>query len=311
MRFGPIDSKLPGIFEINFTTQGEWIDKVSLKSGYTYRALEKKIINSPWHQSILFIDRISPDLPYYYESIFCEAVEEISSIEIPPRALSIRKVLIYLNGIESCLHYLAKVSLSLSLNPCFHFFMRDREKILDLFELISGSRGNPNFFRFGGVARDISDGFIERLFTLAKEFNYRLKEYDQTFFQNPSVVSLIEEIFPIENNPLSHIRRILEDDLVSLILTLEKIGSGDYFLFNYDQDFSVPVGEALKSISTPRGLAHLYVRSNGTSRPENFFVATPSQKIFRNIPEKLRGIHVSLLSPALHILGFQMGEVDK
>ena len=311
MKLGPIHSSLPGIFELTYSARGEWVDEVKLRTGFTHRGLEQKLEGARWSQSLLYVDRISPDLPYFYETLFCEAVEEISSIELPPRAKSIRRVLVQLNALESRLLHLGKVSRALGFLAGFHFFMRDRERILDLFELITGSRGNPNFFRFGGVARDISDGFVERLFSAIKEFNFRLKEYDRVFFDNPSIRSHLEEIYGDRPNPLQESRRKLEDDLVQLLLLLDEMESGDFFLFVYDSDLSVPSGESIRTILTPRGPAHLYLRSAGTVRPERVRLYTPSTELFRKIPEQLAGLHVHHVPLALHLLGFEIGEVDK
>ena len=121
----------------------------------------------------------------------------------------------------------------------------------------------------------------------------------------------MEEIFPVLDNPLTSIRSRLEDGLVRLIDLSDSIEAGDYFLFTYDEELCVPVGESIRSISTPLGQAHLYVRSNGTTRPEKVTFFTPSQRIFRDSAKLLRGTHLSHLAPALHLLGFQIAEVDK
>ena len=93
MKLGPIDVTLPGIFEIEVEPQGEWVRNVKPHVRFHPTVVSKKRIEeNRWHHSLLFVDRLSPDLPYFYEQLFCEAVEEISSIEVPPRARAIRNI---------------------------------------------------------------------------------------------------------------------------------------------------------------------------------------------------------------------------
>jgi NADH-quinone oxidoreductase subunit D len=114
----------------------------------------------------------------------CLAVEEIAGIAVPPRARSIRIVLSELSRISGHLLYVVRLAKSCSAENLMHYVLRDRERVLDLFELITGARFSHNYFRFGGVRDDITDGFIERVLEVCTAIEFRLKEYSKIFFDN-------------------------------------------------------------------------------------------------------------------------------
>jgi NADH-quinone oxidoreductase subunit D len=111
----------------------------------------------------------------------CLAVEEIGKIEVPARAQAVRVVLSELARISSHLYFISRVASSVGAETVVHYVLRERERVLDLFELVSGVRFSMNFLRFGGVAADVTEGFIERVLEVSELIRQRLKEYNDLF----------------------------------------------------------------------------------------------------------------------------------
>jgi NADH-quinone oxidoreductase subunit D len=124
---------------------------------------------------------LSPEGSVFGELVFCLAVEEIGQIAVPPRAQVIRVILSELARLSSHLGFIARMAKSVGADTLFHYVVRDREKTLDLFELLTGSRLSLNFLRFGGVSSDVSEGFIERVLEVCDLIQVRLKEYNDLF----------------------------------------------------------------------------------------------------------------------------------
>jgi NADH-quinone oxidoreductase subunit D len=175
---------LPGPFQLQLDMDGEMIVAGTAKTGFTHRGLEKAITTQKWAASLLYADRLDPESAIFGEYVVCLAVEEIAGIAVPPRARSIRIVLSELARISAHLMYFVRLAKACSAENLMHYALRDREKLLDLFELITGSRFSHNYFRFGGVREDITDGFIERVLDVCSVIEFRLNEYSKIFFNN-------------------------------------------------------------------------------------------------------------------------------
>jgi NADH-quinone oxidoreductase subunit D len=118
-----------------------------------------------WTQGVTFCTRMDYLAPLFNETAYCLAVEKLLGIEaeIPPRASIIRVLMMELNRISSHLTAVGTFGLELGASTVFIYGMREREKTLDLFELITGLRMNHAYIRPGGVSQDLPAGAIERL----------------------------------------------------------------------------------------------------------------------------------------------------
>jgi NADH-quinone oxidoreductase subunit D len=132
--------------------------------------------------------RLDPEAAIFGEWVFCLAAEKALGIEIPERARAIRILLAELSRISSHLHQLALVARSAGAEPVFHFMLREREAVLDLLELVSGSRHSPGFLRFGGVREDVTEGFLERLQEVCQRLLESISEYNDLLTYNEAFV---------------------------------------------------------------------------------------------------------------------------
>ncbi len=185
---GPYDTSLPGPMTLKLSLDGEVVAGAEMETGYLHRGLEKAFELHSWQSSVLYADRLDPEGAFFGELSLCLAVEEIAGIAVPERAQSIRAILSELPRISCHLGYAARMARAVGAETMVHYVLRDREKILDLFELLTGARFTLNFLRFGGVAADVTEGFVERVLETCELIRVRLKEYNDLFSFNQAFI---------------------------------------------------------------------------------------------------------------------------
>ena len=181
---GPYHGALPGPMRLKLLLDGEIVVSGQVETGYLHRGLEKALEIHTWQASIAYADHLDPEGAVFGELALCLSVEEVAEIEVPPRAQTIRMILSELARISSHLGFIVRMARAVGAETMVHYVLRDRERILDLFELLTGARFSLNFLRFGGVKADITEGFIERVLEVADLMQVRLKEYNDLFTFN-------------------------------------------------------------------------------------------------------------------------------
>lgn len=177
-RLGPFHPALPGPLAIDLDLDGELIVRAAVERGYLHRGLEKSMELNSWIGAISYADRVDPECAVFGECALTQAVEEILSIEVPVRAQMIRVIVCELSRVASHFRSISRIAEAVGAETASHYVLRDREKILDLFELLMGARFTFNFFRYGGVAADVTEGFLERVLEVCDLVRIRLKEYN-------------------------------------------------------------------------------------------------------------------------------------
>ena len=171
-----------------FQLDGEIISSVKYEVGFLHRGLEKTFENQRWVASIPYCDRLDPEAAPFGELSFCLAVEEIAGMEIPTRAQDIRILVCELSRVCSHLGAMARIAQSVESETAVHYLLRDREKVIDLFELLTGARFMLNFFRIGGVVGDVTEGFLERVLEFCDLIGIRIREYNDLFSFNHALL---------------------------------------------------------------------------------------------------------------------------
>lgn len=176
------------MFRLEVDAVGDLIRRVKIETGYLHKGVEKSFEQRNWFTSMVAVDRVEPETSLASELAFCMAVEEISNIQTPRRAQVIRLILTELERVGSHLNFLTRLAIATGFETVSHYILRERELVLDLFELMTGRRFNPNFFRLGGVAADITEGFIERIHEATRLIEIRLREYHALMIENRAFV---------------------------------------------------------------------------------------------------------------------------
>lgn len=183
--FGPQHPSTHGVLRLQLTLDGEVVVDCAPHIGYLHRDFEKICENRTYTQVIPYTDRLDYLGAMNNNFGYCLTVEKLLGITVPERAEYIRVIMAELNRIAS--HLLAIGTFVQDLGafgtPLLYCF-REREKIVDVFEMTCGNRLTYNYYRIGGVSADIPEGFIEKVKDFIKYFRPKLKDYEDLMTSN-------------------------------------------------------------------------------------------------------------------------------
>jgi len=165
VNMGPQHPSTHGVLRLILTLDGETVKELRAVIGYLHTGIEKNMEFRTWTQGVTFCTRMDYLSPIFNETVYCLAVERLLGIEpeIPPRATVLRVLMMELNRISSHMMAIGTFGLELGASTVLLYGLREREKVLDLFELISGLRMNHAYIRPGGVSQDLPRGALEAL----------------------------------------------------------------------------------------------------------------------------------------------------
>lgn len=170
LNLGPQHPSTHGVLRIKLKLDGEVIISAEPVIGYLHTGIEKECETRTYTQVFTLVDRIDYLSPPSEEQAFAGAVEKLMAVEVPERAQIIRVMLLELSRIQSHLVWLGTSALELNMSSVFMYCFAEREKILDLFEEMSGARMFPSVWRIGGLARDLDSGFEDNLRAFLRGF---------------------------------------------------------------------------------------------------------------------------------------------
>jgi NADH-quinone oxidoreductase subunit D len=185
VNMGPQHPSTHGVCRLLLKMDGEVIMDVVPYIGYLHRSMEKIAENRTYLQYMPLTDRIDYVSAMFCNHVFCLAVEKLAQIAVPERAEYIRVIMDELNRIASHLIWLGTFALDLGAITPFLYCFREREKILDLLEMVCGQRMTFNYMRFGGVSRDLPPEFIPKAKEFVQYFKPRVDEYEYILTNNP------------------------------------------------------------------------------------------------------------------------------
>lgn len=185
VNMGPQHPSTHGVLRLVLKMEGEFLRMIIPHVGYLHRAIEKIAENRTYNQFMPFTDRIDYCASMPSNLAWAVAIEKLSGLEVPERAEYLRVIMVELNRIASHLIWLGTMSLDLGAVTPFLYAFREREWVLDLFEMTCGQRLTYHYIRIGGVARDIPPEFEKSCRAFVKDFRRKVDDYEAILTENP------------------------------------------------------------------------------------------------------------------------------
>ena len=185
LNLGPQHPSTHGVLRVLLELEGEVVTKAIPDLGYLHRGIEKLGEYRMYNQFVPWTDRTDYVAAFTGNLAFVKAVEDLMGIEIPERAQYLRVIFSELQRLASHLLWLATHVMDLGAITVFLYAMRERELILDIFEMQTGARLTLNAQRVGGFPKDTPPGLIEKIEAFLAIMPQRLKEYDSLLAENP------------------------------------------------------------------------------------------------------------------------------
>jgi NADH-quinone oxidoreductase subunit D len=178
VNFGPNHPSTHGVLRLVVELNGERVVGVKAVVGYLHTGFEKNMEAKSWWKAITYPGRIDYLSFQINELVFVLAIEKLLGIEPPPKATWMRMLLSELNRIHSHLIWLGTAALELGAISMLWYCFRERDAILDLFELVTGVRMHTRYFQAGGLAEDIPPGFFTECRKFADMMPDRIDDYE-------------------------------------------------------------------------------------------------------------------------------------
>jgi len=178
VNFGPNHPSTHGVLRLIVDLDGEHVVGLEAVIGYLHTGFEKNMEQKSWWKAITYPERIDYLSFQNNELVFVLAIEQLLAMEIPPKATWMRTLLCELNRIHSHLVWLGTSALELGAISIFWYCFRERDQILDLFEMVCGARMHTRYFQAGGLAEDIPPGFFAECRRFVERMPAAVDEYE-------------------------------------------------------------------------------------------------------------------------------------
>lgn len=184
INMGPQHPATHGVLRLVLDLDGETVVKCTPHVGYLHRGIEKLSENRTYISALPLTDRLDYISSMSNNVGYCVAVERLFGIEAPERAKYIRTIMAEMTRISSHIIGVSTHALDIGAMTLFLYSFREREWLIDLFEMTCGARLTVSYPRIGGVRNDVSQEFLDSLYKFTEEFPKRIEEYETLIDQN-------------------------------------------------------------------------------------------------------------------------------
>ena len=184
INFGPQHPAAHGVLRLILEMDGEVVERTDPHIGLLHRGTEKLIEYRPYLQNIPYFDRLDYCSMMMQEHSFVLAVEKLLGVEVPIRALYIRTLFDELTRVMNHLLNITTFALDCGAMTPLLWMFEEREKLMEFYEGVSGARMHANYYRFGGVNRDMPAGMAEEIAAWIEQFVPRLDDMDELLTEN-------------------------------------------------------------------------------------------------------------------------------
>ena len=202
LNFGPHHPATHGVLRLLVTLEGEVVRSVKPIIGYVHTGIEKTAEDKSYWKAIPVVERMDYLAYYFNAHAFCGAVETLLDVDVPKRAQYLRVIHLELNRIMSHMVWLGTSALDLGAISMFWYCFRERETILDIFEMSSGQRMHTRYIQVGGVMEDIPTGFEEKVRGFCRTMPDRLDDMGAILNRNEIVLQRLRDVCPLDEETL-------------------------------------------------------------------------------------------------------------
>ena len=194
LNMGPQHPSTHGLLRLLLELDGEIVVNCIPDIGFLHTGVEKNMEAKTYQKAEVMTDRLDYMNTMGNNLSYVMAVEKLIDVDVPPRAQALRVILVELQRIASHLVWLGTSGLDLAAMSMFLYCFREREQILDIFELVSGQRMMTTYIRPGGVWRDVPVEFEKAVRDFIKVFPKRIDEYETLLTKNPLFIDRMVDI---------------------------------------------------------------------------------------------------------------------
>ncbi len=194
LNMGPQHPATHGVLRVVLELDGEHVTKAVPELGYLHRAMEKLAENKSYHEFMPYTDRLDYMSPYSNNTALCLAVEKLAGIEVPERATYIRTIACELARISSHLLSIGALVMDTGAISVFLWTFEERERLYDIFDLMTGARFTISHCRVGGVASDFSKDCVQAIVSWLKAFKPKIEEWRKLLDRNRIFIERLESV---------------------------------------------------------------------------------------------------------------------
>ena len=194
INMGPVHPSTHGVLRLLLELDGERVIRCEPIIGYLHTGMEKECEDQNWRGAVTIVTRMDYLAQFFNELAYSMAVEQLLGIEVPPRGVYIRTLISELNRLNSHLVWWGTTGLDMGAMSAMFYAFREREMLLDFFEMVTGLRMNNGYIIPGGVWMDLPDGWQDALSAILEVLPGRIKEYEALLNANPIFLERSSEI---------------------------------------------------------------------------------------------------------------------
>jgi NADH-quinone oxidoreductase subunit D len=185
INMGPVHPSTHGVLRLVLELDGETVTKCEPVIGYLHTGMEKECEDQNWRGAVTIVTRMDYLAPFFNEQAYSLATETLLGIEVPPRGRFIRTLMAEMNRLSSHLVWFGTQGLDMGAMSVVFYGFRERELILDFYEMVTGLRMNNGYIIPGGVWEDLPEGWNEVVTSICRVLPGRIDEYEELLSENP------------------------------------------------------------------------------------------------------------------------------
>ena len=240
LSMGPSHPATHGTVKIMLEIDGEEIVEMDVQIGYLHRGFEKECESGTWYQAIPYTDRLNYNSAILANLAYCMAVEKLLGCEIPRRGQWVRTLASELSRMGDHLTRLGAACLELGAMTPFLYGIEARELCWDLQEMLCGARVTSNYVRIGGIQRDVTPGFLDRLAASLTRIEALLADFDKVVTANRIFVDRFR------NTGMLPLEKLISYGVTGPMLRAAGVPldlrKAEPYLVYDELDFDVPIG---------------------------------------------------------------------